>query len=62
MFQEEKGSEGIQVGKLLSEMKDWRKHWKLSSFFRVLVLGLVASLADSGTDLNFAWSLPAACN
>ena len=49
------------MGKLLSEMKDWRKHWKLSSFFRVLVLGLVASLADSGTDLNFAWSLPADC-
>ena len=43
-------------------MKEWRKHWKLSSFFNVLIFGLVASLADSGTDFNFAWSLPADCD
>ena len=49
------------MGKLCSETKDWRKHWKLSSFFNVLIFGLAASIADSGTDLNFAWSLPTDC-
>mgnify|MGYP007015440702 CR=1 FL=1 len=54
MYQEEKGSDGIRVGELWKEMKEWRKHWKLSTFFNVLVLGLVASLFDSGTDIIFA--------
>ena len=43
-------------------MKEWRKHWKLSRFFNVLILGLAASLFDSGTDFNFVWSLPADCD
>ena len=50
------------MGKLWSEMKEWRKHWKLSRFFSVLILGLAASLFDSGTDFNFAWSLPVDCD
>ena len=62
MYQEEKGSDGIRVGELWMEMKEWRKHWKLSTFFSVLVLGLGASLFDSGTDFNFAWSVPADCD
>ena len=61
MFQEERGSGGIQVGNLWLEMKEWRRHWKLSRFFNVLILGLAASLADSGTDFNFVWSVPEAC-
>ena len=40
------------------EMKDL----KLSRFFNVLIHRLAASLADSGTEVNFAWSLPADCN
>ena len=54
MYQEGKGSRGIRAGELWKEMKEWRKHWKLSTFFNVLVLGLAASLFDSGTDFNFA--------
>ena len=62
MYQEERGSEGFHVGELWKEMKEWRQHWKLSTFFNVLVLGLAASLFDSGTDFNFVWSLPADCD
>ena len=62
MYQEEKGSDGIHVGELWKEMKEWPKHWKLSTFFNVLILGLAASLFDSGTDFNFVWSLPADCD
>ena len=47
---------------LWREMKEWRKHWKLSRFFNVLIFGLAASLFDSGTDFNFVWSLPANCD
>ena len=41
MFQAEEQSESIQIGKLWVEIKDWRKHWKvsdssLSSSFRRL--------------------------
>ena len=50
------------MGELWKEMKDWRKYWKLGKFFQVLFLGLAASLFDSGTDFNFAWSVPTACN
>ena len=52
MFQEETESEGINVGKLWGEMREWRKHWKLSRFLQVLIFGLAASLFDFGTDLN----------
>ena len=61
MFKEEKESDHIPVEKLWREIKDWRKHWKLSRFFNVLILGLAASLADSATDFNFTWSVPEAC-
>ena len=49
------------MGELLSEIKDWKKHWKLSRFFHVLIFGLATSLFDSGTDFNFAWSVPETC-
>ena len=62
MFQEETESEGIQVGKLWGEMRDWRKHWKLSRFLQVLIFGLATSLFDSGTDFNFVWKVPEACH
>ena len=42
-------------------MKEWKQHWKLSRFFYVLILGLAASLVDSATDFNFAWSVPEDC-
>ena len=61
MFQEQKESEYVDAGKLWKEIKDWRKHWKLSRFFYVLILGLATSLFDSGTDFYFAWSVPEAC-
>ena len=61
MFKEEKKSEGILMGELWKEMKEWRKHWQLGKFFKILFLGLAASLFDSATDFNFAWSVPAAC-
>ena len=62
MFQEETESEGIRVGKLWSEIRDWRKHWRLSRFLQVLIFGLAASLFDTGTDFNFAWKVPEACH
>ena len=49
------------MGELWKEMKEWRKHWQLGKFFKILFLGLAASLFDSATDFNFAWSVPAAC-
>ena len=39
-----------------------KRHWKLSRFFNVLIHRLAATLADAGTEVNFAWSLPADCN
>lgn len=62
MFQEETESEGIHLGKLWTEIRDWKKHWKLSRFFQVLIFGLAASLFDSGTDFNFAWTVPEECH
>ena len=50
------------MGKLWSEIKDWRKHWKLSRFFQVLIFGLAVSLFDSGTDFNFVWNVPEECH
>ena len=46
---------------LWREVKEWRKHWKLSSFFFALTLGLATSLFDFGIDFNFAWSVPEDC-
>ena len=42
-------------------MKEWRSNWRWSRFVYVLVLGLGASLFDSLTDFNFAWSVPEDC-
>ena len=50
------------MGKLWSEIKDWKKHWKLSRFFQVLIFGLAVSLFDTGTDFNFVWNVPAKCH
>ena len=50
------------MGKLWTEIRDWKRHWKLSRFFQVLIFGLAASLFDSGTDFNFVWSVPEACH
>ena len=61
LFQEVRESEEIQMGTLWREMKEWKQHWKLSRFFYVLILGLAASLVDSATDFNFAWSVPEDC-
>ena len=44
------------------EIRDWRKHWKLSRFLQVLIFGLAASLFDTGTDFNFVWNVPEACH
>ena len=42
-------------------MKEWRGHWSRGRFLQVFFLGLSASLFDSGTDLNFAWSAETDC-
>ena len=56
------GGEGLtKVQKLWKEVKEWRSHWKWSTFLNALVLGLAASLFDSVTDFNFAWSVPEDC-
>ena len=51
----------IQPGALWRELKDWRKHWSTRKFFQGLFLGLVFTLLDTGTDFNFAWSVPSEC-
>ena len=43
------------------EVKEWRRHWTTRSFLKALFLGFVFSLFDTGTDLNFAWSVPTDC-
>ena len=53
-------SERLSTG-LWSELMDWRSHWKWTKFFEALIFGLAASLFDSVTDLNFAWSVPEDC-
>ena len=54
--------EGLtKVQKLWKEVKEWRSNWRWSRFVYVLVLGLGASLFDSLTDFNFAWSVPEDC-
>jgi len=50
------------MGKLRCEIKDWKKHWKLSRFFQVLIFGLAVSLFDTGTDFNFVWNVPETCH
>ena len=49
------------IQKLWKEVKEWRSNWRWSRFIHVLVLGLGASLFDSLTDFNFAWSVPEDC-
>ena len=54
--------EGLtKVQKLWKEVKEWKSNWKWSTFLNALVLGLAASLFDSVTDFNFAWSVPEDC-
>ena len=52
---------GTHIGELWVEVKEWRRHWKLSRFFYALTLGLATSLFDFGADFNFAWSVPEDC-
>ena len=54
-------SEDTHINELWVEVKEWRKHWKLSRFFFALTLGLATSLFDFGADFNFAWSVPEDC-
>ena len=43
-------SEGLsKVQKLWKEVKEWRSHWKWSTFLNALDLGLAASLFDMVT-------------
>ena len=54
--------EGLtKVQKLWKEVKEWKSNWKWTTFLNALVLGLAASLFDSVTDFNFAWSVPEDC-
>ena len=55
------GESDISTEKLWKEIKEWRNHWELRRFFEVLFLGVATSLFDSGTDFNFAWSVPYDC-
>ena len=57
----EDGGGLTKVQKLWKEVKEWRSHWKWTNFLSALVLGLAASLFDSITDFNFAWSVPEDC-
>ena len=49
------------MGELWREIKEWKNLWQLSRFFSVLILGRVPSLFHTGTDFNFAWSVPKDC-
>ena len=52
-----------KMGALWNEIKNWRQseHWSTRKFFQALVLGLVLTLLDTGTDLAFAESIPDRC-
>ena len=49
------------MGALWKEVKDWRHHWTTRSFFQGLILGLVFTLLDTGTDFSFVWSVSVVC-
>ena len=51
----------IQLKEIWKEMKDWRRYWKTSNFFKALFFGFAFSLFDVGSDFNFAWSVPTEC-
>ena len=43
------------------EVRDWRKHWDTKTFWKVVLFSFIFSLLDTGTDFNFAWSVPKDC-
>ena len=46
---------------LWREVRDWRKYWDTKTFWKVVLFSFVFSLLDTGTDFNFAWSVPKDC-
>ena len=51
----------IQLKEIWKEMKDWRRFWKTSNFFKAFFFKFAFSLFDMGSDFNFAWSVPSEC-
>ena len=51
----------IQLREIWKELRDWRRHWRTSNFFKAFFLSFVFSLFDMGSDFNFAWSVPSEC-
>merc|ERR1719500_26621 len=43
----------VNFGALFSEVKNWRTHFSFSGLATALVLGLLPSLWDSGSDFGF---------
>ena len=46
---------------LWKEARDWRRHWDTKTFWKVVLSSFIFSLLDTGTDFNFAWSVPKDC-
>ena len=59
--EENRDSQKRQFRALWREILNWRRHWNLRSFFEALIFGLLFTLLDTGTDFNFAWSVPEIC-
>ena len=51
------------MGALWNEIKNWRRseHWNARKFFQALVLDLLFTLLDTGTDFDFARGVPDEC-
>jgi len=50
-----------RINVLWNEARDWRKHWDKKTFWKVVLFSFIFSLLDTGTDFNFAWSVPRDC-
>ena len=46
---------------LWREIREWRQHWDVKTFFTAVLFSFIFSLHDKGTDFNFAWSVPTDC-
>ena len=51
----------IELKEIWKELRDWRKFWKMSNFFKAFFFSFAFSLFDMGSDFNFAWSVPSEC-
>ena len=51
----------IQMREIWKELRDWRRHWRTSNFFKAFFFSFAFSLFDMGSDFNFAWSVPSEC-